>query len=272
MKKSRAFTLIELLVVVAIIGLLIAIIVPSLGIASRKVKTARCATQVRGLAQSVQIYVADWGRMLAFSQNADGSWVQILGNRPANAAGGNSGYGGSAKLNTCPSAPLPESLADLTVGTAHSQWYGSIAGTTLSGSYAMNGFMYNYPDTQADSIGTLNSAGCSVVGEYYNYQKISSASETPLFCDANWRHFWANPSDQPPQAPYNLDNNGPSSTGSVTSPNTLIHPLQRAIMDRHQRGINVSFVDGHTELVKLPKLWSLRWYRGWVPPITAPMK
>src|SRR3954470_16545821 len=103
MKMRRAFTLIELLVVVAIIGLLIAILVPSLGIASRKVKTARCATQVRGLSQSVQLYATDWGRMFPFSDTAEGSWVQLLGNRPPGASGAPSGYGGSAKLNTCPS-------------------------------------------------------------------------------------------------------------------------------------------------------------------------
>jgi prepilin-type processing-associated H-X9-DG protein len=31
--------------------------------------------------------------------------------------------------------------------------------------------------------------------------------------------------------------------------------------------VNISFYDGHTELVPLPKLWRLNWHRDWeLPP------
>ena len=29
--------------------------------------------------------------------------------------------------------------------------------------------------------------------------------------------------------------------------------------------INVSFADGHAQLVKLPQLWSFYWHRNWNP-------
>jgi prepilin-type processing-associated H-X9-DG protein len=34
--------------------------------------------------------------------------------------------------------------------------------------------------------------------------------------------------------------------------------------------INVTFYDGHSELVKLDNLWQLYWHRGWQPPAKRP--
>ena len=36
--------------------------------------------------------------------------------------------------------------------------------------------------------------------------------------------------------------------------------------------INIAFVDGHSELVKLERLWSLDWHKGWVTPAKRPGK
>jgi prepilin-type N-terminal cleavage/methylation domain-containing protein len=61
MKARRSgFTLIELLVVVAIIAVLIAILLPSLGRARDQAKVARCASTLRSVYQGIQTYISEY--------------------------------------------------------------------------------------------------------------------------------------------------------------------------------------------------------------------
>jgi prepilin-type processing-associated H-X9-DG protein/prepilin-type N-terminal cleavage/methylation domain-containing protein len=72
-RRVRGFTLIELLVVVAVIALLIAILVPSLGKAREAARKTVCQTNLKQWGMGYTLYADSYNDMLPFTGHSDGN-------------------------------------------------------------------------------------------------------------------------------------------------------------------------------------------------------
>ncbi len=77
MRQSRPFTLIELLTVMAIIAILIAILLPTLGRAKQTANAAVCLNNLKQTATWAMLYADDWDAVLPV--NGKGGYEKVTG-------------------------------------------------------------------------------------------------------------------------------------------------------------------------------------------------
>ncbi len=118
MKRERAFTLIELLVVIAVIGMLLAVLIPSLQLAKEAARRIVCRNNVRQVALSIKIYTEENDGK--FPLNGAGNWLWDV-------AYSTTDYiiemGGDRDTFYCPSDPTKS--ADKPENWQYSQVYGT---------------------------------------------------------------------------------------------------------------------------------------------------
>lgn len=307
-RRTSAFTLIELLVVVAIIAVLIAILLPSLGRARERAKITQCLTNTRALAMCYRVYVQTnncRGLNYYHPGSATGTPGSVPGWGQSGWITGLQPYGKIDKARICPDCiGTTTRNVNANWGTSTLSWTGDtgtaylqrwqldstgnpvmVAGQPVAdkdpdtgrpywrSSYTFNGWLF-IQDNPSLGIGATSAGfGGNVKApqEYWTYPNYqSNESRIPAFGDGVWTDAW------PTQGGYLLTGGGNAKAdwdvpiqangqwaydgdGQVPAPNNA-SMMGRFAIDRHgNHTVNLSYLDGHADNVRLKELWLQQW-------------
>ena len=125
----------------------------------------------------------------------------------------------------------------------------------ISGSYGFNAWLLRW---EPKGKGGEEFSG----GTAERHVPISSkaAESVPVFADATWTDGWPRAEDP---TPPDLTGGDRANQGPEKAPKENM--MARFTIARHDRAVNVAFLDGHAERVRLDGLKRLQWHRFYVP-------
>ena len=257
--RRNGFTLIELLVVIAIIAMLLSIMMPALGKAKALAQAVLCMSNCDQLILASQLYSAD------NDEKTVPSWQT-----PQPLAGMIPAYqwfwyledyhGESYNVMHCPTAKKPDisAIPDDVFWTATA---------TVGWGFNNHRLILNNLDTDEDNWGGLgynNWLEKSRDGTPEN--KILKTTDTgryppsmvPVFGDCTWAEAgWVG---------LNITNNVPPPKQFRDDPEQVRGQygwIARFSLNRHNDRINLGFLDGHAERVKVDDFGKIAWHKNW---------
>lgn len=267
--RGRGFTLIELLVVIAIIAILAAILLPVLRSAQMRAKETTCLNNLKEITEASLIYYDEYN-----------TWVGPMNSNPNASQGDWMGamisYYKGTNILYCPLAPFKNPSGGNQNGKADAAWIWALSQPQYSSSYGINKWL-------ASSAAGMGNTSANPTYLYPTQASVRHPATVPMFMDAAWINFDPVESDSPARNLYDpLNGTSPTAGAAVNE------GMPRVCVARHggrEPGgapryvppgavlpgmINMGFVEGHVEEVKLQNLWKLDWHLNWVTPTVRP--
>jgi prepilin-type N-terminal cleavage/methylation domain-containing protein len=251
---GRGFTLIELLVVIAIISLLLSILLPGLRKAKETVKGIVCRSNLRQMPLAFSIYSQENdGRMFMMNYGA-GYWLRMIApylDDKSFQENPTLDGGGVMKVSLCPATIIQ--TTEENAPDNKTTWRFNTGGNNgvIVGSYGIN--CWTLPDPDYYQYVRWGGSANNARGKFFDRYSLIRA-DTGLLVDAFRMDNWPEPEQE--SLPIKKSETQGMNKRMDHSPSFF---MRRFTVDRHGWGVNVGFVGGYVERIKLENLGMIPW-------------